>query len=407
MTLEYRYQALDTSGSAVRGSIEADNERAAARQLRRMDLRPIELMRAAAGIGDDGVQAARLALRPPSAQDKALMVREFSTMLISGMQLAETVHTLAQAHASELLGQAFLVVHRRLRAGEVLSSALEGSGIEWPLYLIQLVKAGEQTGRLGEALLSAAEQMEYDERVRQEIRSALIYPIVLVVTGVAATLLIFIVVVPKFAGILKNSRAEVPALSVWVLQAGLFVKDNLLAVMLSLAALAGTLIYLLRQSKFRQHLLESASRLPVVGRWLRETDVGRWAMMMATLLDNRVAILKAMEMAQESVLLATWRSHLQQATRAVKSGKRITDGLAGSDMVGSTAINLIRVGEQSGQLAKMMRTLANLYEDQGRERLKRLLTLLEPVAILCIGGVVGILMVAIMLAITSLSNISL
>lgn len=404
--MEFSYLALDKGGRTVEGSLEADDERAASRQIRRLELQPLEV-RPAAGEAAAGKAGQRFGRRAPSAQDKALIIRELGTMLNSGMQLAETVHTLAQAHAGERLGEAFGDVHRSLRSGNPLSLAMAESGVEWPAYLVQLIKAGEQTGRLGQALFSAADQMEYEERVRQEMRSALVYPSILVISGIAATLMMFIVVVPKFASILKNSRADIPALSVWVLQTGLFVKNNLLMVGLGLLAAVAVIAYGLGKPEVRLKIYQSAAGLPLLGRWLRETDVGRWATMMATLLDNHVPILRAMEMAQDSVLLLAWRNDLQQAMRGVKGGKRMAEGLTGSAMIGSTALNLIRVGEQSGQLPKMMRTLATLHENQGRERLKRLLVLLEPLAILCIGGVIGVLMVAIMLAITSLSNISL
>ena len=129
--------------------------------------------------------------------------------------------------------------------------------------------------------------------------------------------------------------------------------------------------------------------------------------MLGTLLENRVPILKAMELAQDGMRLNALKHKLQQALREVRGGKKIAEALSGGQILNVTGLNLIRVGERSGELPKMLRTLAGLYETSGQQRLKRFLILLEPVAILTIGVVIGTIMVAVMLAITSLSNISL
>jgi general secretion pathway protein F len=129
--------------------------------------------------------------------------------------------------------------------------------------------------------------------------------------------------------------------------------------------------------------------------------------MLGTLLENRVPILKAMEITQDGTRLVEIRQKLQQALREVKGGKKLADALAGVRLLNVTGLNLVRVGERSGELANMLRALATLHENAGRERLKRFLILLEPIAILIIGGVIGLVMVAVMLAITSMSNVPL
>ena len=239
------------------------------------------------------------------------------------------------------------------------------------------------------------------------MRNALIYPGILVFSGIAATLLIFIVVVPKFAGLLKNTRAQLPDISVWVLTAGLFVKENLLWVGLGALGIVLAVVAMLANRVLRARAFQTLSRAPILGAWLIETEIGRWASMLGTLLENRVPILKAMELAQDGMRLNAVRNKLQQALREVRGGKKIADALASGQILNVTGLNLIRVGERSGELPKMLRTLAGLYETSGQQRLKRFLILLEPVAILTIGVVIGTIMVAVMLAITSLSNVSL
>lgn len=399
--MDFHYQAIDPQGQAVSGQLSAAGEREAARLLRQMELTPVEITPA-------GRTAASLqSVKRAGNQDKVLVIRELATLLHAGISLAEAVESIGQTHTDSAIGAAFSHIHGKLRGGESFSDGLKSARLEWPDYLFQLVAAGEHTGKLAQALESAAGQMEYEQRIRGEMRNALIYPGILVVSGIAATLLIFIVVVPKFAGLLKNSRAQIPDISVWVLTAGLFVKEHLLWIGLGALAFVMATVALLANPALRARLLETLSRAPILGAWLIETEIGRWAAMLGTLLENRVPILKAMELAQDGMRLATVRHSLQQALREVRGGKKIADALSGGHMLNVTGLNLIRVGERSGELPRMLRTLATLYENAGQERLRRFLILLEPVAILTIGIVIGTIMVAIMLAITSLSNISL
>lgn len=399
--MEFRYVAVNAQGQTVSGHVNAGGEREAARLLRSQELTPVEI-----GPANAPLARGRRAKRS-SEQEKAIVVRELATLLQAGVPLAEAIESIGQSHIESSVGEAFVQAHAKLRGGESFSQALGTSAALWPGYLFQLVAAGEHTGRLAHALQSAAAQMEYEQRVKNEIRNALIYPSILVFSGIAATLLIFIVVVPKFASILRNTRAQIPDISRWVLTVGLFVKENVLWVGLGAAVIAGILIRVLSDPVQRARLLQKLAQVPILGAWLLETEIGRWAGMLSTLLENRVPILKAMELAQEGVRLATVRQKLQQALREVRGGKKIADSLAGVRLLNVTGINLIRVGERSGELASMLRALATLHENAGRERLKRFLIVLEPVAILLIGGVIAFIMVSVMLAITSLSNIPL
>jgi general secretion pathway protein F len=137
-----------------------------------------------------------------------------------------------------------------------------------------------------------------------------------------------------------------------------------------------------------------------------ETEIGRWSAMLATLLENRVPIVKALELAQGGVGLGAVRDRLQLALKEIRAGHKLADALAANHTVSAIGINLVRVGERSGELPSMLRTLAKLYENAGRDRMKRLLALLEPAAILTIGAIIGFIMIAIIMAITSINTAS-
>lgn len=398
--MEFRYEAANAEGQLLRGQLSADSERGMLQLLRDQHLTPISIEPVVAG----GRLLFARRQRSAGVEETVQVVRELATLLAAGVPLAESVDSTAQAHGGSSIGPAFSRIYLQLRGGEPLSVALRAAELQLPEYLYQLVAAGELTGKLAPALHSAADQMEYEQRVRSEMRNALIYPSVLVASGIGATLLIFIMVVPRFANMLKSTRGNLPDISVWVLKSGLFVKENLLWFGLGAAGLLLGAALLLSMPAVRQRLREAASHLPVVGEWLMNAELGRWAAMLGSLLANKVPIIRAMELAQAGVQLDAVSSRLQLAVRDLRAGKKLADSLALHRTVSPMGVNLVRVGERTGELPEMLRTLGRLYETASRDRMKRFLILFEPIAILVVGAVIGFIMVAIMMAITSFST---
>lgn len=397
--MNFEYQAANAQGQLLNGQIDAVDEREAMRLLQQQNLIPISIS-PTKGSPANGLTSTKKA----SAQDKTLAIQELTTLLNAGVPLAESVDSIGAAHAGTAIGTAFTKMSSALRNGERFAEALRSAQLDLPTYLYQLVAAGELTGKLGHSLQTAVAQMEYENRMRQEMRNALTYPAILVVSGITATLLVFIIVVPKFANLLKGNTANIPWLSRWVIGTGMFVQANLLWVCLGALVLVMSVIAALRNPLIRSHAFEALVRIPLLGRWIVETEIGRWASMLGALLENRVGIMVAMELALGGVKISALRNSLQQVLREVRGGARLADALATNRAVEATGINLIRVGERSGELAPMLRALATLYENAGRDRMKRFLLLLEPIAIIVIGSVIGLIMIAIMLAVTSLND---
>ena len=396
--MEFQYQVANAQGQVLTGQINAADQREAMRLLQQQNLVPISITTSVQAV------APHTDSKRPSHQDKTLVIQELTTLLIAGVPLAESVESIGSAHAGTAVGTAFTTTLAALRRGEGFSAALREADLEFPDYLYQLAAAGEMTGKLGQSLQTAVTQMAYEERMRQEMRNALTYPAILVTSGIAATLLVFIVVVPKFANLLKGNAANIPLLSQWVIGTGMFVQANLLWVGLAVFALVMSTIMGLRNPAVRVRAYEGLVRVPILGQWIADTEMGRWASMLGALLENRVAIIVAMELSSTGVKVARLRHRLEQVTRDVRGGTRLADALATNRALGPTGINLVRVGERTGELAPMLRALATLYENAGRDRMKRFLLLLEPIAIILIGSMIGVIMVAIMLALTSLND---
>lgn len=397
----FRYEAIDPSGNKVSGSLDAPGEREAARLLAGQGLTVFALREQKPGL----LSSRRR--RRASTRELQLVLQEFTTLLESGVALVIALSSLAKSSHHPQLTAAFADMERAVRRGESFSAALRQSQLPVPEYVHQLVHAGEATGRLAESLRSGVEQFEYDQRVSAELRSALVYPTVLVASGIAAVAIIFLWVVPRFGGLLTQHGDRMPALSRWTIGTGVWLSEHVWWVGLALLAAVVALRALWRQPGVRDLLAERAAALPVLGDWLVEAEVGRWSSTLSALLAGRVELIRALGLAAGSVRLAFLRNRLAQVAKAVKGGSTLSAALREHRALNPTGYDLVAVGEASGELPKLLAALARLYETTGRDRMKRALQLIEPLAIIVIGAVIGVIVTAIILAITSVNDVPL
>jgi len=306
-------------------------------------------------------------------------MHEVATMLLSGVPVAEAVAAQAASGHHPGLVAGFSAIRDGIARGQGFSDALAASGIALPAYVLQLCRAGEMTGRLGESLRDGVAQMEEAAASAAELRNALVYPVILVIAGIAAVLLLFIFVVPKFSRLLDRAD-DLPLLAWGVLSLGQWVNDHL--------------------------MLLGAAGVGAVLDWLAEAEIGRWACVLAALVGKRVPVLIALELATEAIRFPQRRRRMAQVARRVRDGVPLSDALEDQDALTATGYNLVRVGERSGELAAMLASLGRLYDEAGRRRMKRFLALIEPLAILLIGSVIGVIILAVILAITSANDLA-
>jgi len=399
----FRYEARNVEGHDVTGLVLADDRRLALRDLRRRGLTPFVLAAEAAIKGRSRFSRNRKA----GTQDYILFLKQTALLLEAGINLDQTLQSMVDAPAYRSLSDSIDGVRREIRQGSPLSVALRKSLTGLPPYVYQLVDAGEMTGQLRQAIADAAAQMDWDYKITKEIRGALVYPAVLTVAGISAVLFIFTFVVPRFAVMFKDRQDSLPWLSQIVMGTGTFFNQHILLVFggLGLAALA--LYQLFQVPAARTAFYEATLRVPAVGIWLKEAETGRWAGMFATLLANKVPLVQGMNLARAVVKSRRLQASLSQVERAVRGGSTLAKALEDYTDLQATIINLVGVGERSGSLAPMLRSAAILCDENGRDRMKTVLVLIEPIALLLIGGVVGTLTVSIFLAMASMSNIAL
>ena len=394
---QYDYEIVNGQGELTKGQIEASSPAEVARRL-----------------GRDGQTLVGVTPTPPTTLptlrrrlrtvDLVIAFRELATLLSSGVSLGDAVLSQSKGSYHPELVAAFDDISRELMRGANFLAALRASKLPLPDHLYHLVEAGEMSGRLAESLTRAVEQMEYDRQVAADLRSALTYPAILVFSCAAAVFAVFLFVVPKFVHLLEED-VDLPLISQMVLGGGAWFNDNRWIVGAVLLAAAFTVAALFRNPKIRQRLVDALARLPLLGQWFSETDTAKWAMVMSAMLSSRVELIGALGLASRGVRVSRRRAMLDRALVDVRGGDALSAALEKQEALTPTGYNLIRVGEQAGKLPEMMRSLATLYEENSSRRIKRVLTLIEPVAILCIGAIIGTIFIGVILAITTVNDV--
>ncbi len=398
--MKFAYDGFDAQGKRHTGLLEAASKVEALRELHRKAIIPIELK------PQESRKAPGLLSPRLKRQHITQALNELTRLIESDVSIAESIEAMTDAGHHEKIDHAFAGIARALQHGESFSSALAASGLPLPDYLLHLVRAGELTGDLAGALKRAQEKMEYDERTANELRNALTYPAILVTAGIAAVLLMFMVVVPKFSGMLDKNATDLPWLATAVLSTGTWFNANwqLLLGGLGLGVLAS--LATLRQPAIRANLTNWLTRLPVIGGWLTETDMASWSYTLSAMLACKVELLAALQLSTASMRIPRRRVAMQDVIRQVRAGKSVSSALDETHMLNRTGINLVKVGERTGRTAEMLASLASLYEENSKNRMKKLLTLIEPVAILLIGSMIGVIILGIILAITSVNDMA-
>ena len=395
----FQYKAFDKTGRSLSGSVAAVSEKAAFDILSGRGLSPYELkLQQARRRGLGFARRRRIKTR-----DLSRYMRQMSTLVGAGVTLGDALDTLSRSASLPALAERTKLLKRELRAGNRLSYALERHFPDLPDFVVRLAELGEATGALAAALSDAADRMESEEALQSEIRSALTYPVFLATIGAAIVLLMFVFVVPRFDALIGDNRDAVPAISRAVIGFGVSLRENWPQIVaLILGGVAGGWT-LQRNKSVRGAMRAQAERLPVVGRFLIDGDVGNWCRTVGVALKNKAHLVAALELGESGCRSRSLRANLEILRREVRAGRPLDEVLAEVEQrIDPMVIDLIRTGRNAGALGEMLLFAAGIFEKSAKERSKQLTALMEPAAILLISLVVGTIVVSIVLAMTSL-----
>lgn len=401
----FEYTALKPTGREERGVVEGDTARQVRQLLRERGLTPLEVAEVREAKAAAGGRGPRLWRRGMRAADLALLTRQLATLVRSGTTLEEALATAARQSEKRHTKSIILGVRARVVEGHTLAAGLAQFPGAFPELYRATVAAGEQSGHLDAVLERLADYTESRQEMNQKIMMALFYPAVLSVMAVLVLAGLLGYVVPEVVQVFENIGQELP----WLTRALIAVSDAVRAwgpAALMLGALLGFgLTRLMREEAHRSRYHRLILRLPVIGRLARSLNTARFARTLSILAASGVPILEALNIAAQVIPNLPMRRAVETAALRVREGASIHAALDRSGLFPPMALHLIASGEASGNLEVMLERAATQQERETSTTIAATLGLFEPLLILAMGGVVLLIVLAILLPIFELNQL--
>lgn len=401
----FTFEALDAQGQTRKGTLEADNARAARSQLRSQALVPLQVQAVTAGQSREGGSASRWLTRPVfNSTSLAVWTRQLSGLVSSGLPIERALAALADEAEDERQHQLLAALRAEVNAGSSFARALEQHPREFSDIFCAVIGAGESSGSLAPVLENLADDLESRQALQSKLIGASLYPAI--VTLVAIVIVIFLVsyVVPQVAGVFAGTKRSLPFLTTVMLNVSDFVRNYGWLMLGLLVVGAAGFRMALKNESFRKSFDAQWLNLPLVGRLSRSYNAARFAGTLAMLAGAGVPILKALQAAAETLNNRALRADAMDALVLVREGAPLASALAQKKRFPGLVAMFARLGEQTGQLPLMLQRAATQLSTEVQRRAMHLATILEPLLIVAMGLVVMLIVLAVLMPIIQLNQ---
>lgn len=401
----YLYEASTKDGQIVKGRLDVLDEKHAVERIYEMGYFPIKVKKAE----EERERFLERIIDPlrPGISDKDIMTftYQLGVLLDAGLTLDRSLVILSGLAEKKRLKDLINDLISQIRGGKSFSEALSRHPRVFPLFYINMVRAGETGGFLNETISRIAVHLENAHNIKEEVRSALIYPLLLSIVGGSAVIILLTFVVPQFTKIFTEMGEALPLPTAillaisnglirywWVILSGIFIIVILIR-------------KFLESERGRKWWDDTKFRLPFFGKLFRETVVSRFARTLGALLESGVPLLNALQIVQGTLESDKMAALIASVRESVRKGRGISTPLSQSDIFPPIAVHMITVGEESGRLDEMFLKIADRFDNEIRITIKRMLSLLEPALILIMGLVVGFIVISMLIAIFSINEL--
>jgi type IV pilus assembly protein PilC len=394
------FKAMDLAGVKAKGEIEADSKQAVSEQLRARGLIVLD-------IGDKyASREIELSfLKSVKASELAVFARQLATMISSGMSILRALYVLEEQTESKFLKETIVATRKDVEAGLSLSNAMSRHPKVFSPLFVAMTEAGEMGGVLEGSLLRVADQLEKDASLRRQVRSAMVYPVLVITFAVGVMLALVAFLVPVFEGVFKEFGGELPKIT----QVSVFLSHAVVGYWWLL--FAGTAVLVVAFVKWKKSSWGRPQwdrfrlRLPMkIGTIVQQVAVARWSRTLASLTSAGVPLLQALEITGRTGGNVAVEDAMEGVIASVKQGGTIAAPLAQAPIFPSMVTHMVGVGEETGALDAMLDKVAEFYEDQVEASVKALTSIMEPVMIIIIGGMVGFIVISMYLPLFEVYN---
>jgi type IV pilus assembly protein PilC len=401
----YKFEAMDTSGEEVKDEIEATNEDEAQQKIKQMGYFVTKLVATSAAKAKGkkkktpGYKKSKKTFVIGGVRTKhlTLFTRQFSTLQDAGLPVLRSLRILEHQMKPSALKNALIDVVEDVESGSTLSEAMGKHPRAFDRLYVNMVKAGEAGGALEVILQRLAEFKEKSQTLKRKVIGAMVYPCVVITAAVGILIFIMVAIIPKFEKIFREFGLKLPELTQFLINVSMWCSNYWWS--LPLVPLGIWLLFkIIRLSRAGNYALDRLWLwVPIVGKIIEKTIVARTTRTLGTLVSSGVPILESLSIVRETANNAVFERMYQRVYESIREGDTIAEPLRESRLVDDMVTNMVEVGEETGDLDTMLYKIADFYDEEVDTAVKSLISLLEPIMIIVLGGIIGTIVVALFL----------
>lgn len=399
---QYRYNAKAEAGETLEGIIEAADRSHALQQLKAMGYYVLAVVehrqRKSWGARFGGSGLGRI-----GGRDVALLTRQLANLLSAGLLVTQSLRILARQAEKPALGQLLETLATRVEGARMLSAAMAEHPQVFPAQYVSIVRAGEEGGTLPAALMQLAEYLQTDLKFREQVRSALLYPAFLCISAVAVVVVLMTFVIPRFLSLFAMFGHDLPLPTRILITTSTFMGTWWPILAVGLAVLILGFVQILRSDAGRLRWHRTRLRLPILGSSHHKAQMAVFGQTLAALTRSGVQIVPALRIAGETLQNRFLAGKVAAVTDAVREGTPLNEAMQRQGAFPEVLVSMTAVGEESGQLEELVASAAEVLREESQRAIQRLTMLLEPALILVLGGLVALIVAAILLPVFSSS----
>lgn len=395
----FTYQASNYKGEVFSGSFEAETEDEVVLHLQSEDLIPVRIKKSSRMAFNLGFKKNKV-----KAKLISIFTMELATLLEAGLPLDRSLNILINMEEDITWKRVLEGLLEKVKSGVSLSEAMAAQNGVFSQFYVSMVAAGEVSGALNSVLARLAEHQERSLELRSSIRKALVYPVILVVVGTAILLFLLFSVVPQFQELVIKNDVQLPLLSSLIFATSDFLRSYWFIFVGIVIVLIMWVRTWFKDKKKRDRLDEKLLNSPLFGGLIKKIELARSTRTLGTMLTHGVPLVVALKSVKNTVSNHVLAGVMDKAMLSLKGGRGMAKVLIESKQFPSLGVQMIKVGEETGQLEKMLMKVADIYDKESEESISGLLAVLQPVIVLFIAGLVFLIMLGVILAIMSLSN---
>ena len=398
----FRYKATDVSGMTRTGVLNAESENEIINMLREKALRPVSIQQVEQTSTD--LDQFALFKKKVKLVDISVFCRQLSAMLKAGMALDRAISTQILQTENKTLKESLTKVSSQVKQGNPLSKCFAEQPTIYPKLLVNMVEAGEITGDMDGALTRMATHFEKENKINRRIKGAMMYPIVLLTLTIVVAIALLVFVIPQFSGLFQAAGGGLPGLTQFVVNISDFIKGYWYILIIVLIAIVVGIKYWLKTTNGRFTFDSWKLKLPIVKKPMQQIVTARFTRTLSTMLSSGISLVHSMESAAETSNNVLVVKKIGEALEDLKQGAPLTMQLRKTELFPEMMLSMIGIGEETGEMDSMLSKTADYYDEEFDSAIGKLLSLLEPLLIIFMAGVIGFIVIAMYMPIFDLAT---